>query len=70
MKFIAGFAAGVAAAWAALAIWQHRAVAWEPDETVDPLDLITMTDTGTHLSDRFPPPPVIDRDVFIKVPTV
>lgn len=48
MKFLLGFASGVAAAWAALAIWQR----------VPPLGPVDAVD------EAFPPPPSIDREAF------
>ena len=60
MKFALGFAAGIATAWAALAIWQHRVVAEEDYPPPPEVDGEAFEFTGTHTTHRFAPYPVYD----------
>lgn len=66
MKFVLGFLAGVGTAWAALAIWQHRAVpdgdwksdAWNRLNPIDPED--------ERYDHRFSPPrPIVPSSELI-----
>ncbi|UOW92747.1 hypothetical protein SEA_ROBINROSE_4 [Microbacterium phage RobinRose] len=50
MKFTLGFLAGLSTAWAALAIWQHRAI---PD--VDPADVPGVVPTSELIDPAAPP---------------
>jgi len=62
MRFLAGFIAGLAAAWAALAIW--RSIPPCPDFDADPWDGGRPVDSMTQI---WPPPPVYDPDVNMRV---
>lgn len=57
MKYLIGWLIGVGTAWAALAIWQR--VPEFPD-----IDAPPDEGSGEHLSNRFPPYPVIDPEAF------
>jgi len=58
MRFLLGFAAGIAAAWAALAIWQR--VPEFPD-----IDAEGEGWSAPHEDYSFPPPPVTDPKVHV-----
>ena len=60
MKFALGFAAGIATAWAALAIYQHRVVAEEEDYPPPPEVDGEAFEIGAYTSHRFAPSPVYD----------